>query len=131
MEDLSKKHLLSAGYRSGFERQIARDLIMNDIEAKYETVKVAYIKPTTKHIYTPDFLLPNGILIEVKGRWMLEDRKKHLLIQAQHPELDIRLVFQNANGKISKGSKTTYGQFCEKHNLKYASRSIPLSWLAE
>ena len=30
--------------------------------------------------YTIDFTLPNGILVETKGRWVAEDRKKHLLM---------------------------------------------------
>ena len=57
--------------------------------------------------YTPDFELPNGIIIESKGRFVAADRKKHLLVQKQHPELDIRFVFSNSKAKISKGSKTT------------------------
>ena len=59
----------------------------------------------------------------------MEDRKKHLLIKKQHPDLDIRIVFQSAKGKIRKGSKTTYADFCDKHGIVWAEKEIPKSWL--
>ena len=97
----------------------------------YETTVIDYIKPETSHTYTIDFRLRNGILIETKGRWVLEDRKKHLLIKKQHPELDIRFVFQSAKTKIRKGSKTTYADYCDKHGILWAEKEIPKNWLNE
>jgi len=79
----------------------------------------------------PDFKLPNGIIVETKGRFVLADRKKHKLIKEQHPELDIRFVFSNSNTKISKKSKTTYGAWCEKLGILYADKTIPEEWLKE
>ena len=117
------------GYRSGFEHKIADQLTESKNKFEYETTVIQYIKPETKHTYTIDFTLPNGILVETKGRWVLEDRKKHLLIKEQHPELDIRMVFQNPNGKIRKGSKTTYADFCNKHGIIWAEKTIPNNWL--
>ena len=117
------------GYRSGFEHKVADQLKENKTKFEYETTVIEYIKPETQHKYTVDFTLPNGILIETKGRWVLEDRKKHMLIRQQHPELDIRIVFQNPRGKIRKGSKTTYADYCEKHGIKWAEKEIPTDWL--
>ena len=119
------------GFRSGLEEKVAEFLTSKGVKFTYETLKVPYVKPETKHIYTPDFILDNGIIIETKGRWLLDDRKKHLLIRKQRPDLDIRLLFQNANAKISKGSKTSYADFCEKHGITYAHREIPVAWLKE
>ena len=31
--------------------------------------------------YTPDFVLPNGVIIETKGRFVAADRRKHLEIK--------------------------------------------------
>jgi len=90
-------------------------------------LKLEYRKVAT---YTPDFILPNGIIIEAKGVWTVEDRKKHLLVREQHPHLDIRLVFMNASNKIRKGSDTTYARWCEKKNIIYANKTIPKSWLS-
>jgi len=119
------------GYRSGFENKVASALSEQKIKFEYEVTQVEYIKPQTNHKYTVDFTLPNGILIETKGRWTTEDRKKHLLIKEQHPELDIRFVFQNPNGKIRKGSKTSYGDYCDKHGILWADKEIPKAWLLE
>jgi hypothetical protein len=53
-----------------------------------------------------------------------------LLIKEQHPDLDIRLLFQNAYNKIRKGSKTTYAMWCEKKGILYAHKQIPKQWLS-
>ena len=122
---------LKYGFRSGLEEKVAQYLTSKGVGFSFETLKVPYVKPETKHTYTPDFILDNGIIIETKGRWLLDDRKKHLLIRNQHPTLDIRILFQNANAKIRKGSKTSYADFCEKHGIPYAHREIPVAWLKE
>jgi hypothetical protein len=116
------------GFRSGFESDIATILTEDKIEYEYETMQIAYIVPEVSRSYTPDFILPNNVIVEAKGRWTIEDRKKHLLIKEQHPELDVRIVFQNANTKIRKGSKTTYGDFCDKHGILWGHKEIPKSW---
>ena len=122
---------LKYGFRSGLEEKVADYLTSKGVGFSFETLKIPYVKPETKHIYTPDFILDNGIIIETKGRWLLDDRKKHILIRKQHPNLDIRILFQNANAKIRKGSKTSYADFCEKHGIPYAHREIPVAWLKE
>ena len=110
---IAKKH----GFRSGLEEDIDKSLKSRGVSGEYEQHKISYTKPATNHTYTPDFKLPNGIFIETKGRFVLADRQKHVLIKSQHPELDIRFVFQNANNKIRKGSKTTYADWCVKNNF--------------
>jgi hypothetical protein len=117
------------GYRSGFEHKVADQLKESKTKFEYETTVIDYVKPETYHKYTVDFTLPNGILVETKGRWVLEDRKKHMLIKQQHPELDIRIVFQNPRGKIRKGSKTTYADYCDKNGIIWAEKEIPTEWL--
>ena len=74
------------GYRSGFEHKVADQLKESKTKFEYETTVIDYIKPETHHKYTVDFTLPNGILVETKGRWVLEDRKKHMLIKQQHSQ---------------------------------------------
>ena len=115
-------------YRSGFESKLANQLKRSGVDFEYETLKIEYRKVST---YTPDFILPNGIIIEAKGVWTVEDRKKHLLVREQHPHLDIRLVFMNAANKIRKGSDTTYACWCEKKGIIYANKIIPKTWLSQ
>ena len=126
-----RKNAIKHGYRSGFEHKVADQLNEQKIKFEYETTVIDYIKPQTEHTYTIDFTLPNGILVETKGRWVAEDRKKHLLIKKQHPELDIRIVFMSGKTKIRKGSKTTYGDWCDKHQIPWAEKQIPEAWFSE
>jgi hypothetical protein len=122
-----KRSSPTSKYRSGFEQTLANQLQRSGVAFEYETLKLEYRKVAT---YTPDFILPNGIIIEAKGVWTVEDRTKHLLVREQHPHLDIRLVFMNASNKIRKGSDTTYARWCEKKNIIYANKTIPKSWLS-
>ena len=124
---VAKKH----GFKSGLEENISQQIESKGIKVEYETEQVPYIIPASEHTYHPDFRLPNGIRVETKGRFVLADRKKHLLVKEQHPELDIRFVFTNSKNKISKKSKTTYGMWCEKHGFKYADKEIPEEWFLE
>ena len=127
---ISKKQAAwAAGYRSGLEDNVAAQLKEEGVGFTYETLKISYTKPERVHKYTPDFVLSNGIIVETKGRFLTADRQKHLLVKEQHPNLDLRFVFSNSKAAISKGSKTTYGDWCNKHGFIYADKLIPLEWL--
>ncbi len=119
------------GFKSGLEENVSKQIESKGIEVQYESEKVAYTIPASEHTYNPDFRLPNGIIIETKGRFVLTDRKKHLLVKEQNPNLDIRFVFSNSKNKINKKSKTTYGDWCDKYGFKYADKEIPNSWFSE
>jgi hypothetical protein len=122
---------LAAGFRSGLEESIAAQITAAVGSVEYEQEKLRYTKPESSHTYTPDFKLPNGIIVETKGRFVTADRQKHLLIKAQHPQRDIRFVFSNPNARISKTSETTYAAWCEKHGFQYAKKAIPDAWFKE
>jgi len=119
------------GFKSGLEENISNQIASKGIEVKYESEKISYTIPASQHTYNPDFRLPNGIIVETKGRFVAADRKKHQLVKEQHPELDIRFVFSNSKNKISKNSKTTYGMWSEKNGYKYADKEIPEEWFLE
>jgi hypothetical protein len=119
------------GFKSGLEETISQQIESQGIKVEYETEKVPYIIPASNHTYSPDFKLPNGIRVETKGRFVAADRKKHLLVKEHNPHLDIRFVFSNSKNKISKKSKTTYGDWCEKNGYKYADKIIPIEWFLE
>lgn len=125
-----RRHAIKNGYRSGLEDDIAKDLKDRGVEFEYEKLKVRWQLLENK-TYTPDFKLPNGIIIESKGRFVQADRKKHLIIQDQHPFLDIRFVFSNSRSKLYKGAKSTYGDWCNKHGFLYADKRIPEEWLTQ
>lgn len=121
----------SKGHKSGLETKINEQLKIQGIDGEYEKHEISYTIPASNHTYKPDFKLPNGIYIESKGWFLAEDRKKHLLIKEQHPEIDLRFILQSPNGKIYKGSKTTYAQWCDKNGFVWANKEIPKEWLNE
>lgn len=132
-------------YRSKLEKEIARELDLEQIKYDYEPKwgKLQYIIPAKASTYLPDFYITTKsgktIIIECKGIWIYEDRYKHLLIRRSRPDLDIRFVFSNSKNKIRKGSKTTYADICEGKGRgyfkgvkwKYADKRIPKEWLEE
>lgn len=114
-------------FRSKLEEKVADLLLELNVKYEYESTKVPYV---IKHTYCPDFVLPNGIWLETKGYWDSKDRKKVLEVIKQNPDIDLRMVFQSPYNTISKKSKTTYAQWCDKHGIKWTSWSnIPLKWL--
>ena len=118
---------LKHGYRSGLEVRTSEYLVEHNIKFRYEQVKIEW-EDLMYRTYTPDFVLGNGIIIETKGLFSADDRRKHLAVKAQHPKLDIRFVFTSS---ISKGAKTTYGQWCTKYGIPFYDRIIPEEWLKE
>jgi hypothetical protein len=127
----SKQVAIKHGWRSGLEERVAEQLDQLGVAYTYEKLKLKYIKPASEHVYTPDFVLPNGIIVETKGRFLAADRQKHILVKRHNPELDIRFVFSNSNAKISKASKTTYAMWCRKNNYLFSDKTIPEEWLNE
>jgi predicted nuclease of restriction endonuclease-like RecB superfamily len=114
-------------YRSKLEERVADLLQGLGISYEYESTKVPY---TIQHNYCPDFILPNHVYLETKGYWDPNDRRKVLAVKRDNPDLDLRMVFQAPYNKINKKSKTTYAQWCEKHDIPWTSyHNIPLEWL--
>lgn len=106
---------------------MATQIKASKIKFEYEPIKLAY---TIKHNYNPDFVLGNGIIIEAKGYFRPGDVAKMRAVKTQHPHLDIRFVFMDADKKIP-GQKQTHGQWAERHGFPYASGKIPDDWLKE
>ena len=124
------RNALKHGYRSGLEHKISIYLKENKCKFTYETIKIEW-EDLSYRTYTPDFILNNGIIIETKGVFTAADRRKHLAIKKQHPKLDIRFVFENSRRKLRKGAKSSYAEWCHKHDFRYYDRIIPEDWLKE
>lgn len=132
-------------YKSGLEDQVAEQLTSTNVPFKYEPSdgKIKYTVPAEVRSYTPDFYITTKsgktIIVETKGLWDSDDRKKHRLIKEQYPELDIRFVFHRSKTKLSKRSNTTYADICEGKGRgkfkglkwKYADKQIPIEWINE
>jgi hypothetical protein len=139
---MAKPILIEARYRSKLEERIADQLEKEGIEFDYETLDVPYTVPARHAKYKPDFIPKANprILIEGKGRFGghqddkrgAEERQKLILVKEQNPDLDIRIVFQDAGKKIYKGSKTTYAKWAEDHGFLFSDKGVvPPEWIAE
>jgi len=126
----ARRDAIKHGYRSGLEHSLS--LYLDNLKYKYyyEDIKIEW-EDLSYRTYTPDFILKNGIIIETKGRFIASDRRKHLAIKKQHPNLDIRFVFTNSKNKLRKGAKSSYGEWCIRYGFRYCDRVIPEDWLKE
>lgn len=146
----------AAGYRSGFEEKMSNELHAFELDYVYEDPEACTFKYNTKvtqghctdcssnsvlqaRIYTCDFCIvtPNGpsMFIETKGRFTASDRSKMEAVTKQHPEADIRILFQY-NGKATP--KRSYLEWCEWKGIKAAviknkrgGQFMPEGWLEE
>lgn len=81
--------------------------------------------------YTPDFFLPNGIVIEAKGKFTPKMRKKILAVVESNPDKDLRLLFMRDNW-LTSAKKKKYTDWCTYHNIKSAvGDKIPEDWINE
>lgn len=132
---------LERSFRSGSEELVAAQLDNAGVDYEYESTWVHYDVPARRAKYLPDFPVKDtNIILEVKGRFGgryrgskgAEERQKLILLKEQHPELDIRIIFDRASMPIYKGSKTTYAKWADDHGFKWADkRTVPAAWLAE
>ena len=137
----SKPILIEARYRSLLEKKVADQLDEAGVPYDYEGQWVRYTVPAREAKYLPDFTIRNTkILIEAKGRFGghlsdsngAKERQKMILLKEQHPDLDIRIVFQNAKKPIYKGSKTTYAVWATDHGFTWADKGIvPPAWMKD
>ena len=115
-------------FRSRLERDVSDNMTGRGVGFGYETCRIKYV---STHAYIPDFILSNGIMIEVKGWFRSSDRAKHLRIKEQHPELDIRFLFSRAGQKLSRQSQTTYAQWCNRYGFQWCEKKVPQGWINE
>ena len=113
-------------FRSGFEERIYNDAIERGKSLQFESIKLEY-KILGK--YCPDFILPNGVVVEAKGYFDAKARAKMVAVKKNNPDEDIRFLFTDASKLVRKGSKFTYADWCERYSFPYAEGdSIPEEW---
>jgi hypothetical protein len=125
------KRAKANNYRSKLEKGVGADLRAKKVAFEFEPYKIRFTQPAKDRLYTPDFILPNGIIIEAKGWLQRVDRQKHLMIRECNPELDIRFVFKCATNTLEKPSKTTYAQWCDKNGFLWSEKTVPQEWIDE
>ena len=126
-----QKKVDGINYRSIFEADIAEN---STVKFEYEKTVIEYVMPPKK--YKPDFTFKKKagglMIIEGKGYFTSSDRTKMKLVKDQNPTLDIRFLFQNANNKLRRGSKTTYAKWAESNGFPWAEGiNLPKEWVKE
>lgn len=116
-----RKEAYSKGFRSKFELDVSKWFEENKLEVVYEPCKVKYTVPESLHSYTPDFQpkASGTIFFEAKGYFSVADRKKMLHVIKANPEMVFKMILQNSSMKISKRSKTTYADWCDKNKIEW------------
>lgn len=115
-------------FRSKYEETVYNNVEENGLKVEYEPYPLTYLM---KGNYYPDFVLPNGIIVEAKGYFDSRARAKMVAVKKNNPDLDIRMLFMNSKTKIRKGSKLTYAGWCEKYGFPFADGMIPMKWFKE
>ena len=123
------KHKDGMTFRSKLEAQVYNAARSSRKRLTFED-KAAIIPYSIEYRYLPDFVLPNGIIVEVKGQLDVADRRKMVAVKKHRPDLDIRFVFGNARCRLSRHGKT-YGEWAEAAGFKWAEGLIPLDWWKE
>jgi hypothetical protein len=114
-------------YASGAEKVVAENLASLGVEATHESAKLDYVQHRR---YTPDFTIGNHH-IEAKGWWPSADRAKLLSVIHCNPGALILVVLENPNLTLSKKSKTTYAQWCDRHGIRWCGIPIPSEILSQ
>jgi len=120
-------------FRSGYEKRIYENIADNQrgfVDYEPQTPVITY---TTSSRYIPDLRLPGDIFVECKGYFDARARAKMLAVKKQNPKLDIRMLFQRANNRLTKSPNSLmYWQWAEKHGFPWAEgETIPEEWWDE
>lgn len=127
--------------KSKFEIRLGKELTKLKVKFSYESEKWHYkIKPYNAtcsacgsgevyetRIYTPDFFLPSGVVVEAKGNFTPKMRTKIKAVIKSNPSKDLRIVFMQDN-YLTKTRKKRYSDWCIQQGIEYAIYSIPEEW---
>jgi hypothetical protein len=101
--------------RNKTEARFAEILTAASLPWEYEVSRLPY---TLHRRYIPDFTSGN-LFLEVKGYWPQSDRAKIKAVRLGNPDALIVMVFQRPDSPISKTSKTTYAQWCDRWGIAW------------
>ena len=118
--------------RSTLEERVQQNLEARGVAYEYEPCKLPYV---VERNYIPDLKI-NDMYIEVKGYFRQDAQRKMRSMKEQHPDLDIRFLFQKNNSTVQgakrrkDGTKMTCAEGAERHGFIYAEEIIPDEWLS-
>jgi len=117
-----------------FEERVINKLEKAGVQFQYEPHNLPY---TVERQYYPD-LLVGDIYIELKGFFRQDAQRKMKAVKAQHPDLDIRFLFQRASSPVhgakkrKDGSKMTCAEWADRYGFVWAEgEQVPEEWINE
>lgn len=116
-----------------FEQRVIGKLKDAGVNYEYEPHTLSY---NVERSYVPDLKI-GDIYVELKGYFRQDAQRKMKAVKAQHPDLDIRFLFQRANSPIQgakvrkDGSKMTCSEWADRYGFIWAEGEIiPEEWIA-
>lgn len=112
------------------------DLKERGVSFDYEPHPLVYV---TERNYIPDVRAyrkdNTAIYVELKGYFRAEAQRKMRKVKEQHPDIDLRFVFQRANSPVQgakkrkDGTKMTCAEWADRYGFQWAEGTIPEEWL--
>ena len=130
-------------YRSKLEERVCNNLRNRRIDFSYEPYQIQYtteVKPAycancghnvilKERNYTPDVVLGNGVVVEIKGKFTGEMRTKMLAVRRCNPDLDLRMLFPSDH-LLTRKKKQRYSDWCERNGFTYhVGEQVPSDWV--
>lgn len=132
MECLTTVSQMPKQLKGTFEERVIADLNKRGVAFEYEPHTVPYM---VERNYIPDLFM-GGVYVECKGYFRQDAQRKMKAVKAQHPELDIRFLFQRANSPVQgakprkDGSKMTCAEWADRQGFLWAEgETIPEEWI--
>ena len=102
--------------KSKFEKRFYEEITRRGLDFDYEADSLGYRLDLS---YKPDWKVHDGLYLETKGKFDYSERRKMLAVREANPDKEVRMVFMR-NQKLGKNSKMTYGEWCDKHGIKWS-----------
>ncbi len=102
--------------KSKFEKRFYEEVTRRGLVFDYEAETLPY---RLDLVYKPDWKVHDRLFLETKGKFDYAERRKILAVRRDNPDKEVRLVFMR-NQKLGKGSKMTYGEWCDKHGIQWS-----------
>ena len=118
--------------KSTYEARVAKKLEDAGVEFEYEPHTIPY---NVERVYVPDIKV-GDIYVELKGYFRQDAQRKMKAVKAQHPDLDIRFLFQRASSPVQgakkrkDGTKMTCAEWADRYGFVWAEgEELPKEWI--
>lgn len=116
LKSILKRSTKPRSYKSKLERDFAKHIEGRGLKAEYEQNTFVYERPSH---YTPDWRIHDRLFLETKGEFAPAQRANMVAFKKQHPEIEIVMVFADAQNLLHRKAKMTYAGWCEKNGFRY------------